>query len=128
MDHNRLKRNALAKPKLAITQSPGGALGYRPGPLEQETDLPFPLAFYVLNLEVNLSTALWTAGSRTVHIGVCLPRACSDTDVKILFQDVAEAKETSEDDINNVRILVNYVKSHNQYYNMWDDITFRILW
>lgn len=128
MDLNRLKRNALAQPKLATIHSPGGALGYRPGPLEQETNLPFPVAFYILNLDVNLSTAIWAPGSRMVHFGICLPRACSDKDVKILFEDVADAKETAEDDVNSVRISVNYVKSHNQYYNMWDDTTFRILW
>lgn len=56
-----------------------------------------------------------------MNMGLCLPRICSDRDVQKLMEKTAETG-------GRAKLQVLSVRSHNQYYSMWDDATFRILW
>ncbi|GLV44148.1 uncharacterized protein CBL_12556 [Carabus blaptoides fortunei] len=113
---SRKRRNARAS--LSTTPSPSSFVGYSPGPLEQDHNIPFPVAFYMLKMDVNITA--FTSQENNVNIGLCLPRTCSDRDVRRLMEKTAETG-------GRARLQVLSVRSHNQYYNMWDDATFRIL-
>lgn len=98
--------------------SPAQSLGYKSGPMSYTSIPPFPISFFMLRVHLNTS---FTTDDRILHIGLCMPRICTDNDVKNIVESTSKSS-------TSVRVNVEAVRSHHNYFFIWYDRTFLILW
>ncbi|KAK4883484.1 hypothetical protein RN001_006803 [Aquatica leii] len=78
---------------------------------------PFPLGYFMLRVNINSS---FTTEQKTVHIGLCLPKICTDDDARKIMEETSKTAPM-------VTVKVETVRSHHQRFNVWTDSTFQIL-
>ncbi|XP_072392694.1 nose resistant to fluoxetine protein 6 isoform X1 [Diabrotica undecimpunctata] len=110
-NHSRSARAAEASLK---PQSPGLTMGYIPGPVMYINGPPFPVSFFKLRLHLNSS---FTTEERILHIGLCLPHACSANDAQKIMEETSSSAA-------NITVKVEQVRSEHNRYNFWTDSTF----
>ncbi|KAG5893051.1 hypothetical protein JTB14_014831 [Gonioctena quinquepunctata] len=109
-NRSRVARAADASVKSEITViAPLGSES-----MVQSSGPPFPISFFMLRLHLNSSI---TNEEKVIHLGLCLPHACTDDDV----QKMVEETSASERRMN---VKVEAVKSEHNKYNVWTDKTF----
>ncbi|EFA05306.2 nose resistant to fluoxetine protein 6 [Tribolium castaneum] len=97
--------------------SPSQSVGYVTGPLKFSSLPPFPISFFMLRIDVNSS---FTTEERILHIGLCMPYVCTDSDIKVIMEETSKAS-------TKVTVKVEAVRSHHNRFNIWQDRTFIIL-
>ncbi|XP_017775150.1 PREDICTED: uncharacterized protein LOC108561633 [Nicrophorus vespilloides] len=112
----RVQRNVEAMTKLT---NPGQSGGYVSGKLSYRSLPPFDVSFYMLRVFIN---STYTKETRTLHVGLCLPKTCTDVDVRNILEKTSEAAP-----IEMIQIRVEEVRSPHSRFNLWQDTTFRIL-
>ncbi|XP_076252110.1 nose resistant to fluoxetine protein 6 [Rhynchophorus ferrugineus] len=97
--------------------SPSEALGYKQGPVVYTSAPPFSVAFYTMRLHINNS---FLAEEKIMHLGLCLPFACTNDDVKTILEHTSSAS-------TDISVDVLKVRSRHNRYSMGQDPTFIIL-
>ncbi|CAG9822655.1 unnamed protein product [Phaedon cochleariae] len=110
-NHSRVARSPDASVK---PSSPSNPAGYKAGPLVYTHGPPFPVSFFMLRLHLNSS---FTTEERVMHMGLCLPHACTDQDVKKIMEETSASSR-------KVTVKVEAVRSEHNRYNIWTDTTF----
>ncbi|KAF5270287.1 hypothetical protein FQA39_LY08398 [Lamprigera yunnana] len=78
---------------------------------------PFPVGYFMFRLNINSS---FTTEDRTVHVGLCLPKICSDHDAFKIMEETSKGA-------TRVLVTVEAVRSHHRRFNIWTDGTFQVL-
>ncbi|XP_068911738.1 nose resistant to fluoxetine protein 6 [Tenebrio molitor] len=97
--------------------SPSQSVGYTPGHFKYASLPPFPVSFFMVRIDVNSS---FTTEERILHIGLCMPYVCTDSDIKTIMEETSKAS-------TKVTVKVEAVRSHHNKFNVWQDGTFKIL-
>lgn len=116
-NHSRAVRNAELQTVHPASFSPSQSKGYTAGKLLYTSIPPFPIAFYMLRVGINSS---FTTEERTLHVGLCLPRVCTDADVQNILEETVKSSPT-------LRVQVEAVRSQKQDFDLWQDMTFVVL-
>jgi hypothetical protein len=114
--------------------SPSQSVGYTPGHFKYASLPPFPVSFFMVRIDVNSSFTTEVSPKyfqtkmnevmfqeRILHIGLCMPYVCTDSDIKTIMEETSKAS-------TKVTVKVEAVRSHHNKFNVWQDGTFKILW
>ncbi|XP_074030482.1 nose resistant to fluoxetine protein 6 [Leptinotarsa decemlineata] len=110
-NHSRVTRAADASVKPGIIVLVGSSAT---GPMTHSSGPPFPISFFMLRLLVNSS---FTSEEKVLHVGLCLPHACTDDDVQKMMEETSSSAK-------RLTVKVEAVRSEHNKFNIWTDKTF----
>nr|XP_023016448.1 nose resistant to fluoxetine protein 6-like [Leptinotarsa decemlineata] len=110
-NHSRVTRaaDASVKPGIIVLVSSSAT-----GPMTHSSGPPFPISFFMLRLLVNSS---FTSEEKVLHVGLCLPHACTDDDVQKIMEETSSSAK-------RLTVKVEAVRSEHNKFNIWTDKTF----
>lgn len=94
--------------------------GYYHGSVTYSSLPPFPVSFYMLRI-ILLNNTIVVNDERLLHVGFCLPKICTNDDIKLLIEEASKSTRKSTITVESVR------NSHHDFH-LFTDMTFMILW
>ncbi|KAI4458379.1 o-acyltransferase [Holotrichia oblita] len=97
--------------------SPSQAEGYK---TYTTSSAPSPYAIGYVTIKIKLNSSLHYMENKKIQLGLCLPVSCQDEDVKRIIEETSTSS-------GNVHVEILGVKSQQEYFDIFKDITFQIL-